>query len=254
MHAITGQLAWPTRPESIAIDARTAIVDLTLDGRSESPSRNARTERVWLGKQRTAEQPARMEVQVYRLLQDTVPAQLVTRIRLQVSGDGREELLARVLPDGFTPVSLASPLPARLEPDGRLRVQVRAGSWDVDIEARGGSVAGRIARPPAAEGLWAKEEVWSFASDDRLRVADAQGADGIDPAQANVPPEWRGFPAYRMARGLRARRSWSAVAALRTQTTIASRSTAALARFRPRGAHCGGSPQRHHAEGLAPAR
>jgi hypothetical protein len=197
-HAISGRLSWSTRPESVAIDGRTAIVDLTLDGK-----RVAQPERpdgaVWLGKRRSAEQPARMEVQVYRLLRDSVPAHLLTRIRLQVSGDGREELLARVLPEGFTPLALQSLLPARLEPDGKLRVQVRAGSWDIDVEARGASVASRIARPPVGEALWAREEVWSFAGDDRLRVAAAQGADGIDPAQANVPPEWRGFPAFRMA-------------------------------------------------------
>jgi hypothetical protein len=197
-HDITGQLSWPTRPESIGIDTRTAIVDLTLDRkRVAQPERPGGA--VWLGTQRTAEQAARVEVQVYRLLRDTVPASLLTRIRVQVSGDGREEMLARVLPDGFTPVSLGSALPARLEPDGRLRVQVRAGSWDIDIGARGAAVAGRIGRPPAGEGLWAKEEVWSFSGDDRLRVAAVQGADGIDPAQANVPPEWRGFPAFRMA-------------------------------------------------------
>ena len=197
-HAVSGQLSWSTRPESIAIDSRTALVGLTLDGkRVEQPERPDGA--VWLGKRRSAEQPARMEVQVYRLLRDSVPAMLLTRIRLQVSGDGREELLAHVLPDGFTPLSLQSPLQARLESDGKLRVQVRAGSWDIDLDARGTGVANRIARPPTPDGLWAREEVWSFAGDDRLRVASAQGADGIDPTQANVPSEWRGYPAFRMA-------------------------------------------------------
>ncbi|HEV7715356.1 MAG TPA: hypothetical protein VGO53_07160, partial [Steroidobacteraceae bacterium] len=198
MHAISGKLSWSTRPESVAVDARTAVVDLTLDGRRVTqPERPDGA--VWLGKRRTAEQPARMEVQVYRLLQDSVPTLLVTRVRLQVSGDGREEILARVLPEGFTALRLQSPLPARLEPDGRLRVQVRAGSWDVDVSARGAGVVSRVARPPVGEGLWAREEVWSFQGEDRLRVASAQGPDGIDPAQANVPPEWRGYPAFRMA-------------------------------------------------------
>jgi hypothetical protein len=196
--SIAGTLAWSIRPESVPIDSRTAIVDLTLDGR-----RVAQPERpdgaVWLGKRRAAEQPERMEVQVYRLVHDEVPVRLVTLIRLQVSGDGREELLARVLPDGFTPLSLESLLPARLEADGRLRVQVRAGSWDVTLTARGTGVATDLARP-AGEGIWASEEIWSFAGQDRLRVADAQGAEGIDPAQANAPPEWRGYPAFRMAR------------------------------------------------------
>jgi hypothetical protein len=196
-YAISGKLSWETRPESLALDPRTAIVDLTLDGRHIAQPERPDGD-VSLGKRRSAEQPARMEVQVYRLLQDEVPARLLTRMRLQVAGDGREELLARVLPDGFTPLALRSTLPARLEPDGRMRVQVRAGSWDIDLEARGTGAATRLTRPPAGEGLWPREEVWSFAGDDRLRVAAAQGAEGIDPQQANVPQEWRGYPAFRM--------------------------------------------------------
>jgi hypothetical protein len=200
-HAVTGTLEWSVRPESLPLDTRTAIIDLTLDGR-----RIAQPERpdgaVWLGKRREAEQPERMEVQVYRLLRDEVPARLTTLIRLQVSGDGREEVLARVLPEGFTPLSLESLLPARLEPDGRLRVQVRAGSWDVTLVARGTGVATALARP-TGDGVWANEEVWSFSGEDRLRVVDTEGAEGIDPAQANAPEAWRGFPAFRMARDSR---------------------------------------------------
>ncbi|MBX5462781.1 MAG: hypothetical protein IRZ28_17030 [Steroidobacteraceae bacterium] len=196
-YTVSGRLSWDTRPESLAIDARTGIVDLTLDGRKVAQPERPNGA-VWLGKRRSAEHPARMEVQVYRLLQDGVPATLITRMRLQVSGEGREETLARVLPEGFTPLSLRSELPARLEPDGRLRVQVRAGSWELDLAARAAGVVSRVRRPPLGEGLWARDEVWSFASDDRLRVAAAQGPEGIDPAQANVPDEWRGFPAFRM--------------------------------------------------------
>src|SRR2546430_6045695 len=44
-----------------------------------------------------------------------------TRLRLRAAGDAREEQLARVLPAGFIPMSLQGALPARLEPDGRLR-------------------------------------------------------------------------------------------------------------------------------------
>jgi hypothetical protein len=46
--------------------------------------------------------------------------------------------------------------------------------------------------------MWAEEEIWSFEGVDRLRVAAVEGADAIDPAQANVPPEWHDLPAYRM--------------------------------------------------------
>jgi len=196
-HRVSGHLAFVSRPERLEIDTRTAIVELTLDGRRVSqPERPGGA--VWLGKQHGAEQPQHLDVQVYRLLRDEVPARLITLVRLQVSGDGREELLSRVLPDQFFPLALESQLPARLEPDGRLRVQVRAGSWDITLSARGANVAAGLARP-AVRGPWANEEIWSFAGDDRLRVAVAEGAPGIDPVQAGVPAEWKPYPAFRMA-------------------------------------------------------
>ncbi len=195
-YAVTGEFDWSARPESIDIDPRTALVDLKLDGRAVAqPERPGGS--VWLGKRRSAEQPERMEVQVYRLLLDEVPAQLVTRIRLQVAGDAREELFGPVLPEGFIPTSLQSALPARLEQEGKLRVQVRPGSWEITLNARGVAVAKELKRP-TAQGTWAREEIWSFQGQDRLRIAAAEGAEGVDPAQANVPPEWRRDPAFRM--------------------------------------------------------
>ena len=197
-YTVTGHFTWGSRPESLQLPALTALVDLTVDDqRVAQPERPGNA--VWLGKRHSAEQPAAMEVQVYRLVQDHIPAYLVTRVRLNVAGDAREELLARVLPDGFTPLSLTGALPARLERDGRMRVQVRAGSHEVTLVARAAGVAGALSRPDAAGGKWAREEIWSFAADDGLRVAAAEGVEGIDPIQANVPREWQRFPAFRMA-------------------------------------------------------
>lgn len=197
-YAVSGTFEWAARPEQIEIDPRTALVDLSIDGRNVAqPERPGGA--VWLGKRRSAEQAERMEVQVYRLVADEVPVRLVTRIRLQVAGDAREELLARALPPGFVPTALQGALPARLEPDGHLRVQVRPGTWELTLSARGAGAAAQIARP-AGDGEWAREEIWSFQSNDRLRIAAVEGVEGIDPAQANVPQEWRTFPAFRMAR------------------------------------------------------
>ncbi|MBC8028184.1 MAG: hypothetical protein H7Y89_19490 [Steroidobacteraceae bacterium] len=196
-HTLSGRFSWNSRPESLPLPASTAIVDLSVDGqRVSQPERPGGA--VWLGKRRSTEEPAAMEVQVYRLVQDEIPTYLQTRIRLNVAGDAREELLARVLPEGFTATALSGGLPARLERDGRLRVQVRAGMHEITLSARGTSVADALARPVPGEGKWPREEIWSFAANDSLRVAAAEGADGIDPAQANVPPEWRQLPAFRM--------------------------------------------------------
>jgi len=196
-YTLSGRFEWASRPESLVLPEATAIVDLFVDG-----SRVAQPERpdggVWLGKRRSTEQAAAMDVQVYRLVQDEIPTYLLTRIRLNVAGEAREEILGRALPDGFTPLSLTGDLPARLERDGTLRVQLRAGGHEILLYARGTGVAETLSRPENSSGKWPSEEVWSFAANDALRVAAAEGAEGIDPAQANVPADWRQYPAFRM--------------------------------------------------------
>lgn len=197
--ALAGSFAWTRRPDSLPIPAQTGLVTLSLDGHALDPA-DRPDGAVWLGKRREAEVAQQLDVQVYRLLRDEVPALLTTRLNLKVAGDAREETLSRVLPEGFQLMSLDSELPARIDAEGSLRIQVRAGSWTVSVNARAAADVGKITIP-VAHGLWPKQEIWSYAADDRLRVAALEGAEGIDPAQANVPPEWRQFASYRIAPG-----------------------------------------------------
>jgi hypothetical protein len=200
-HNVTGRFAWATRPEVLPVAAQTAIVQLTLDGKVVAqPERPDGA--LWLGQRRSAVERDQLQLSVYRLLRDDIPAHLTTFLRLQVSGAGREVLLGKVLPDGFVPLALEGDMPARFESDGRLRVQLRPGNFSLTLEARGTTVATSITRP-AAEAPWPDEEIWSFEGIDRLRVAAAEGAESIDPAQADVRGDWRGFPAFRLGAGAR---------------------------------------------------
>ena len=97
-------------------------------------------------------------------------------------------------------MSLESELPAHIGADGRLQIQVRAGSWTVEVMARSADDLGKI-KSPDAQGSWPKQEIWSYAADDRLQVAALEGGESIDPTQANVPPEWRKYPSYRVSSG-----------------------------------------------------
>jgi hypothetical protein len=197
--AVVGTFAWVKRPESLPIPPHTGLIELNLDGRRlDQVDRPG--DAVWLGRRHEAEVAQQLEVQVYRLLSDGIPTMLETRLDLQVAGDVREETLPNVLPAGFQPMSLQSELPARVDSDGHLRVQVRAGSWTITVAARASDNPGNITIP-SASGSWPKQEVWSYVSDDRLRIAALEGAEAIDPAQANVPGEWRRYPSYRIAAG-----------------------------------------------------
>jgi hypothetical protein len=196
---IAGRFAWVKRPESLPIPAQTGLVSLSLDGQKVEQA-DRPDNAVWLGKRRDAEVAQQLEIRVYRLLTDGIPATLNTRVLLQAAGDAREEVFPAILPQGFDAMSLDSELPAHLGADGRLHVQVRAGNWTISVLARAASELGKFTIPDA-QGQWPKQEIWSYAVNDRLRIAALEGGEGIDPTQANVPEEWRQYPSYRISSG-----------------------------------------------------
>jgi hypothetical protein len=200
-HTLTGTFRWDSLPESLDLSQEVGLVSLTVRGAAVPfPDRDA-DGRIFLQRTSTvATEAESLQVIVHRQVVDTVPLVLVTRIELAVAGKAREVLLGRALPDRFLPLELKSPLPARIEPDGRLRVQVRPGSWTLELAARhDGPVAALTA--PVPGGPWANEEIWVFAAQPNLRLADVEGVTAVDPQQTNLPEEWKKLPAYRLRPG-----------------------------------------------------
>jgi len=202
-HTLSGAFRWARRPELLPLPESTALVTLVLDGNHVGqPQRSAAG--IVLGAQAQAREDNGLEVRVFRRLADDLPAVLATDVHLAVAGEAREVRLPGTLPPGFVPVAIEGELAARLDPDNTLRVQVRPGEWDVTVTARGPSPlkAVRLTERPAP---WPAEEVWSFEARDELRVVSVEGVPATDPAQANVPQEWRQLPAYRMQAGAQLR-------------------------------------------------
>jgi hypothetical protein len=200
-HAIAGAFAWDSLPESLHVPPETGLLSLGLRGtRVASPNRDAQGT-VWLQKAASNEEGDALELVVHRKITDDIPLYLTTRIELHVSGKSREELLGRALPAGFVPLSLDSVLPARLEPDGRLRVQVRPGVFTLELTARSEGLANTLKRP-APEGPWREgEEVWVFEAKNDYRVVTVEGVPSIDPQQTTLPDAWKRLPAYPMKLG-----------------------------------------------------
>ncbi|MCH8220663.1 MAG: hypothetical protein IIA76_04910 [Proteobacteria bacterium] len=197
-HRLGGSFNWDARPGSLRVPLATGLLTLRLDGREiDVPDR--RKDTVWLGeRQRTVEQQEQIGIEVYRLISDGVPTIVTTRVMLNVSGPGREEVLGNALLPGHTPMQLHSALPARLESDGRLRVQVRPGNWQLTLISRAGTASNEIARSAPTEH-WPAQEIWSYQPDNRLRVSAAEAASPVDPSQVDVPGEWRNFAAFRLS-------------------------------------------------------
>ena len=124
----------------------------------------------------------------------------MARIELNVSGKDREVTLGKALPDGFVPMALESPLPARVEPDGHLRVQLRPGTWTLELTARHQGPANALSMP-VTDAPWAAQEVWAFEAHNDLRLVSVEGVSAIDPNQTRLPAEWRQFPTFLMQPG-----------------------------------------------------
>ncbi|MDH3847251.1 MAG: hypothetical protein GWP64_03925 [Gammaproteobacteria bacterium] len=199
-HRLAGSFEWDERPGVLPIPGQSGLVALSVNGkRIARPERDPRG--LFLG-ERERETLARdsVEAEVYRLVGDDVPTLLTTIIRINVAGGVREELFGPALPDGFVPMFINSPLPVRLEADGKLRAQVRPGRWQIMLTARAPGVINELS-PPAVVNNLPETEIWSYRSNDRLRVTAAEGPPPVDPRQAQVPDQWRQLPAFRVEAG-----------------------------------------------------
>jgi hypothetical protein len=199
-YRLAGSFEWDERPALLNIPSPTGLVALIVDG-----SQIARPERtgagIFLG-ERSQQTEVRdvIQAKVYRLVSDNVPTRLVTQLHIDVAGGVREELFGPILPADFVPLTLRSPLPARLEPDGKLRVQVRPGSWIIELAARGPRAMDALGLS-AAGGNLPDSEIWSYQSNDRLRVTVAEGLPPVNPEQVQVPAAWAQLPAFRIEAG-----------------------------------------------------
>lgn len=198
-YQLRGTLPWTDRPARVRVPAAIGLVALSVDGVAVTRiERNG--DELTLGEAAAAQRAAdALSLRVYRRLDDGLPAMLQTRLQLDVAGSAREAVLGPVLPAGFVATELSGELPARLEGDGRLRVQLRPGQWTLTLAARAVAPLEKVAlKLPAAP--WPRQEVWSYADDPALRTSRAEGR-AVDAAQAGVPDDWSELPAFALDDG-----------------------------------------------------
>jgi hypothetical protein len=205
-HTIAGSFRWPAIPESLAIPADTGLVELRVGGAEVPHPERAADGRLALQRRPTVTSDAeedRLEVAIYRRLVDDIPFAVITRLELTVAGKARPSTLPGVLFAEAIPVELASPLPARLATaDGTLTVQLRPGTWRLEIASRlPGPVTTLAAPTTLGSHELPGEELWVFEARPALRVVDVEGVPAIDPSQTTLPTDWHGLPAYRLASG-----------------------------------------------------
>ncbi|MDR1043723.1 MAG: hypothetical protein LBP33_01205 [Candidatus Adiutrix sp.] len=206
-HQISGFFSWDRLPDTIQAPLG-FMPELRVDGQAldfpplETDYASGQT-RLWLkekeGRPPEAETgPAdRFTVAVTRLLQDSQPMMINSRLKLRVSGQPREVLLNNALLPGTQATFLSSPLPARLSPEG-LRVRVKPGLYELRLDSRSLNQSESLG-PVAADA--SDPEYWAFQAQNQLRLAEISGAEQIDVSQADIPSDWRSLPIYRLPPG-----------------------------------------------------
>lgn len=194
VHLIEGRFQWDRLPEGIDVPAACGIIDLSVNGKTLSAKRDE-SGRLWLASAVRTEEEELMDLSVWRKITDAIPVRMETRIGIRASGKAREVLLDNVLPDGTAPLAVNGDLPARLDPEGNLKLQLRPGNHLIYITAR---VEGNVETlgPRTHTGPWPTEEIWTWQADNALRQVKLDGAPGIDPSRTDLPEEWRTLPAY----------------------------------------------------------
>jgi len=201
MYQIKGNFLWESMPESLQIPADTALVNLNIKGiRIANPEINQKGQ-IWLAdntKSSTEVETDKLNLDVYRLLDDQIPMRVVTRIELQVSGSSREVNLGTVLLSEQIPVSISSNLPTLLDHKGELRLQVKPGRWFVEIASRAKQNITQLGINSSPNDFWPKAEVWAFQAQNHLRVVKLEGATRVDPRQTKIPDKWKNLPSFRI--------------------------------------------------------
>jgi hypothetical protein len=206
-YRVSGSIPWQSRPDSILIPPQTALLQLQQQNTILPLPRIDVDGRLWLVERQNTEQVDKaagedhLTLQVFRHLQDDIPFRMATRLDLQVSGKPREVLLGKALLDQFVPQQLDSQLPARIEADGSLRVQVRPGQWTVQLTARRNGAVEQIKLEAGTDTVWPDEEIWVLETLPSLRQIRVEGVSSIDPNQTSLPDEWKAFPSYRLQPG-----------------------------------------------------
>ncbi len=204
-HRVTGRFSWPRLPGQLPLPASIALIDLSVEGRTVSqPTREAdgslRLEGSGASGAEDDVQEDVLTFDVHRRMDDGVPGQMTTRLKMRVSGRAREIDLGNPLTEGFEPVELTSGLPSRLDDEGHLRVQLRPGTWKITVRSRSVGPVTSIAAPETSDP-WPEEETWVFVAAGDVRAVQVGGAPGVDPQRTSLDSDWKKLPAYRVASG-----------------------------------------------------
>lgn len=200
-YKVTGNFTWTELPEHLAVPVQSGLIDLEINRKKIQFPDFDNSGRLWLKREKSAEIiEDRLKIESFRLIDDLIPPRIIIHVTMEVAGSAREITLGPLYDARHsTPVSLESTLPARLEQDGKITLQVRPGRYNLTVTVRHDGPLHQLRAKATVDSFWPEQEIWSFRSHPDLRLVEIDGGIAIDPVQTSVPKHWHKYPAYRMS-------------------------------------------------------
>jgi len=196
-HLVTGLFRWRKIPEMIPVSPLCGLVSLAVQGKSSIPVLDA-AGHLWLRrKNRALAIEDTMDIRAFRLIEDSIPLQITTLLKLNIAGHPREISLKGSLLKGAAAMGIKSPLPARLSSDGTLRIQARPGQWRISVRSYFNAHIKTLQAAP----IIGRQEIWSFKPDTSIRMVKIKGVPALDPKQTDLPAYWKQYAAYLITPG-----------------------------------------------------
>ncbi len=197
-HTLNGSFHWSKLPRALSITPSAALISLSVNEQAIENPRFNQQGQLWLTQSKTQSTTQdNLDIQVFRKIVDSHPIQVVTVIKMRVSGKQRNANLTPVLLPDFIPFQLKSPLPARMIEQQQLQVQLRPGEWTLEVVGRAANNQTTFTLP-SSTAPWPQQEIWVLQADSRMRQVEVNGMSSIDPNQTRLPADWKALPAYLM--------------------------------------------------------
>jgi hypothetical protein len=108
-HRIQGAFKWKNMPEMINVPEKTALVDLVINNKPVQSPMLDNEGRLWLQNKKSAEaEEDRLDIKLFRMVDDNIPMYITNLVRLYISGQAREVKLTDILPAEFIPMEIES--------------------------------------------------------------------------------------------------------------------------------------------------
>ncbi|MCB9480787.1 MAG: hypothetical protein H6680_03035 [Desulfobacteraceae bacterium] len=132
-----------------------------------------------------------IRVNVYRKIRDSIPCEIESVYKINVSGSTRQEIIKT----GQIPGQIAfvkSMLPLKIEKNGSFLVQVKPGEYEIYIK-------NIIPDMPLELGPFNSgydQEIIVHEKEPGARLSNIENLKSIDPKNTDIPSNWKNLPAY----------------------------------------------------------